>query len=269
MARDLKDQVIVITGASGGIGAATAVACAQAGMDVVLGARRVEKLEAVAAAVRQAGRKALVRRCDVDSDEDVQGLVDGAMETFGRLDVAYANAGYGLFTSVLQTTDEQVRQMFETNFHGTLRLLRSAGRVMLQQKRGHLLVCSSAASEVPLPMYGVYCATKAAQDSVVGALRAELSQAGVHVSSVHPIGTRSDFFDEVEARSGHPNFSTNTPGWLMQTPQQVAGAVVRCLRRPRAEVWPNVMTRYGAAVATAFPGLAAAVARRQARKRYS
>ena len=269
MSSDLKNQVIVITGASSGIGQAVAIACAEAGMDVVLGARRVDRLEAVAEQVRSLGRQAVVVPCDVDRDEDVHALVAAATEQLGRLDVAFANAGYGQFASVLETTDAQCRAIFETNFFGTLRLLREAGRVMKAQDRGHLLICSSSASEIALPMYGVYCATKAAQDSIVGAMRAELAHTAIHVSSVHPVGTSSEFFQVAQDRSNHPRFSANTPAALTQTPQQVARAVVRCLRRPRAEVWPNPWVRYGLAITTAFPSLAARVMRRRARSRYS
>ncbi len=266
---DLRGRVIVITGASSGIGAATAIACAKAGMDVVLGARRVDKLEEVASQVRQLGRRALVQACDVCSDQEVDLLVQYTMETFGRLDVAFANAGYGLFASVLETPDAQVREMFETNFYGTLRLLRAAAKPMIRNGSGHLVICSSAASEISLPMYGVYAATKAAQDSIAGAMRAELAHAGVMVSSVHPIGTSSEFFKVAEDRSNHSRFSHNTPAALTQTPQQVARAIVRCLRRPIPEVWPSPMTRYGLALTTAMPRVSAWIMRRRANSRYS
>jgi short-subunit dehydrogenase len=269
MAYDLQGKVIVITGASSGIGAATAIACAKAGMDVALGARRLDKLEHVAGEIRSLGRRAIVQTCDVAKDDEVEQLVNATLDTFGKLDVAFANAGYGLFASVLETPDEQIRAMFETNFHGTLRLLRAAARPMIKNGSGHLLICSSAASEISLPMYGIYSATKAAQDSIAGAMRAELSHTNIHVSSVHPIGTSSEFFDVAKDRSRHPKFHLNTPAALTQTPQQVANAIVRCLRRPKPEVWPSPMTRFGVALTTAMPRVAAWIMRRRANSRYS
>lgn len=269
MAIDLNDKVIVITGASSGIGAATAVACAQAGMDIALAARRVDKLEEVATKVRQAGRKALVFPCDVAKDDDVQNLVDQTLATFGRLDAAFANAGYGQFVSVLEMTDQAVRDMYEVNFHGTLRLLRAAARPMIEKREGHLLICSSAASEISLPMYGVYSSTKAAVDSLAGAMRVELCRSGVMVSSVHPIGTSSEFFEAAKDRSNHPLFHMNTPASLTQTPEQVARAIVKCLKRPRPEVWPSNMARFGLAITTAFPRLAARVMGYRAKRRYT
>lgn len=272
MATDLHGRVILITGGSSGIGAATAIACAKAGMDVALGARRVDRLEEVAKQVRDLGRRALTVACDVNKDEDVQQLVDSTLRHYGRLDVAFANAGYGQFASILRMSDEDVRQMFETNFYGTLRLVRAAAKPMLKNGQGHLIICSSAASEISLPMFGIYAATKAAQDSVAGALRAELARKGVYVSSVHPIGTSSEFFekagvvqsDKQPSKPGSGGGLPNTPALMAQTPEHVAEAILRCIRKPCAEVWPSKITRYGLALTTAFPGLAAWVMRRKA-----
>lgn len=263
--KDLQGRVILITGGSSGIGAATAIACAKAGMDVALGARRVDRLEQVAQQIRNMGRRAIVQACDVTKDDDVQQLVDLTLQTYGRLDVAYANAGYGQFASILRMSDQDIRAMFETNFYGTLRVMRAAAKPMIKNAQGHLIICSSAASEISIPMFGIYAATKAAQDSVAGALRAELFRKGVDVSSVHPIGTTSEFFQSagvaVTASGGLPN----TPAMMTQTPEQVAAAILRCIRKPRAEVWPSRMTRFGVALTTAFPGLAARIMRSKAK----
>jgi short-subunit dehydrogenase len=267
MSKDLRGRVIVITGASSGIGAATALACAKAGMDVVLGARREDRLREVAGQVERLGRKAVVRVCDVRRDADVQGLVDAALKGLGRLDVMFANAGYGLCASTLEADEARVRDMFETNFYGTLRCIKAALPVMMKQGYGHVVICSSAASEVAPPLYGAYAATKAAQDAVGSALRAEVADAGIDVSSVHPIGTKTEFFVQVEAMSAHGAKAAGTPGGMKQTPEHVAACIVRCLRRPRAEVWPSLPTRLGVGLATAFPGLAAWGLRKYMRRR--
>src|SRR5690606_27161512 len=104
----------------------------------------------------------------------------------------------------------------------------------------HMLVCSSSAAEFAPPLYAVYAATKAAQDMVCGAMRAELRGEELTVSSVHPVGTRTGFFDAAQ-RSGSQAADPvllNTPEMFMQSPETVAKAVVRCLRRPKPEVWP-------------------------------
>jgi short-subunit dehydrogenase len=266
MTRDLRGRVIVITGSSSGIGAATALACARAGMDVVLGARRADRLAEVAGQVEALGARALVRTCDVRRDADVQGLVDATVAQFGRLDVMFANAGYGLCAPTLETSDQQVREIFETNFYGTLRCLRAALPVMQRQGHGHLVICSSAASEVAPPLYGAYAATKAAQDSVACALRAEMSGNGISVSSVHPIVTTTEFFAKIDEISVHPGKKAGMPGGGKQSPEHVAACIVRCLRRPQPEVWPSLATRFGVGIAAAFPFLAAWGLKRHMRK---
>ncbi|MEE9211759.1 MAG: SDR family NAD(P)-dependent oxidoreductase [Phycisphaeraceae bacterium] len=270
MKRDLRDRVIAITGASSGIGAATAVACAKAGMHVAVAARREERLREVARRIEQLGRKALVVRCDVQRDDDVDRLFDRTVNELGRLDAVFANAGYGIFASVVETSDQQIRDLFETNFYGTVRCIRAAANYMASHGGGHILICSSAASEIGIPMYGYYAATKAAQDSIAGAMRAELYGKGINVTSVHPIGTQTEFFEAVTTQSpgrDERRLTLNTPRALMHRPEKVARAVVRCLRRPRAEVWPSVTTRWGAAMFTALPGVGAWAVRRILKRR--
>ncbi|GAB4108588.1 MAG: hypothetical protein Kow00105_16000 [Phycisphaeraceae bacterium] len=270
MPRDLTDKLIVITGASSGIGAATALACAKAGMDVVLAARRLEKLEDVARQVESLGRKALPVVCDVNRDEDVERLFHQAWETFNRLDVAFANAGYGFFGSVLDTDLQAHREIFETNYFGTLRTLRVAVPYLRQTPGGlkHLLICSSVASEIGVPKFGAYCATKAAQDSIAGAMRAELADEGILVTSVHPMGTSTEFSsrarelspDKREAERG------STPARFKQTADHVADCIVRSLRRPGPEVWPAPWMRYLLALGTASPRFTAWAMRKYLKK---
>ena len=238
-------------------------------MNVALAARREEKLRQVADEVERSGARAATFVCDVRRDDDVQKLVDGSVETFGRLDVLFANAGYGLFASVLDTTDRQARDIFETNFFGTVRCIRAAvPAIRRTSDQGHVLICSSAASEIAVPMYGFYAATKAAQDSIGGALRAEAAKQGVYVSTVHPIGTRSAFFDVVKQESANAGDGLNTPTAMTHTVERVAASVVACIRRPRPEVWPSAATRFLVALATAVPSLGAWSLRQMLRRRY-
>lgn len=269
MAIDLQDRVIVITGASSGIGAATAIACARAGMHVVAAARREDRLAQVAQQVQQHKRRALSVTCDVSRDDDVNRLIDTTMSQFGRLDAIFANAGVGFIAPILETPDDQMRRVFEINFFGTLRCIRAAVPAIRQtyrdagpkpykaNRRGHILVCTSCVSEIGLPMYGAYCATKAAQDSVTQALRAELFAEPIYVSSVHPVTTRTEFFDQAHKTSPTPKKARQaTHRVFEQSSEHVARSVVRCLQKPRPEVWPHAPTRFALAVCTAFPRLA-------------
>ena len=263
MARDLTNKVILITGASSGIGQATALKCAGAGMRVSLVARRGDKLQKLAAQVAGMGHKAHYFSADVRNTNDLKQAFADCWSTFGRLDAVFANAGYGQIVNVLDMTEMDERAMFETNYFGTTRALRMAVPLMRQTTDGlnHLLVCSSAASEIGLPTLGVYSATKAAQDSVAGALRAELHDEGFRVTSVHPIGTKTGFMQVAGETE-----NKNTPVALQQTPEKVARHIVASLRRPRPEVWPSRLTRFGLALGTLSPRFASWAMRRHYRK---
>ena len=268
MAIDLHDRVIVITGASSGIGAATAIACVRAGMDVVIAARREDRLAQVAQQAQQYGRRVLPVVCDVANDNDVHRLIETTMAQFGRLDVLFANAGVSFIAPVLETPDDQLRRLFEINFFGTIRCIHAAMPAIRQtyrdttsmphqaNRRGHILICSSCVSEIGLPMYGAYCATKAAQDSIAQALRAELATEPIYVSSVHPVTTRTELIDQAYKSSPSPKARRATHRIFEQSSEKVAQSVIHCLQKPCPEVWPHRLTRFGLAVCTAFPRIA-------------
>jgi short-subunit dehydrogenase len=262
---DLSGRTIVITGASSGIGAATAVACAAAGMDVVLAARRADRLDAVAGRVRAAGRTAVCVTADVNDPASDAALLDAAASLPGGLDAVFANAGYGLDRDLLETEEADLRGLFETNVFAAHRLLlAAAGRLRGDARPGHLLSCSSCLARFTMPGSAAYAASKAAQASLATGLRLELRGTGIAVSSVHPVTTRTEFF-EVAAADGEGASRLRGPArWLAQPPERVARAVVRCLRRPRPEVWTSLPTRLGAALMIAAPRLGDAITPRLA-----
>ncbi len=252
---NLSGLPIAITGASSGIGAATALACAAAGMPVALAARRADRLEALAARITAGGGRAIAVPCDVANPADCARLVERTLAAFGSLYSVYANAGYGIEAAALDLPDAQWRAVFETNFWGTLNTIRPAASHMRSAGRGHILICSSCLSRMPLPYYSAYSATKAAQAHAGRAMRLELEPRGIHVSTIHPISTDTEFSTVVRTEAGHPRTLRHLPQRFTQTPEQVAAATVRCLRRPRAEVWTSTFTRLGMAVSLAFPGI--------------
>jgi short-subunit dehydrogenase len=250
---DLRGKPIVIAGASSGIGRATAVACARAGMPVVLGARRVDRLEALAGEVETLGGRAAFAQCDVSQDGDCERLVALCAERFGPVYAAFANAGYGFEASALDAGMERWRAIFEVNFFGTLRLIQAATPTMLREGRGHVLITSSCLGLLPTPLYAPYTASKAAQHHAGRAMDVELRARGVRVSTVHPIGTTTEFFDTAHALSAGAKFTKRSPRFAMQSPERVARAIVRCLKRPRPEVWTSRPVRTAICAGALFP----------------
>ncbi len=256
MARDVRDKVMIITGASAGIGAATARLCSQAGMYLLLNARRADKLEQVASEIRAAGGKVATFVGDVTVAGHSTRLLDEARNAFGGFDVVFANAGYGLERPIHRMSGEEWRAIFEANFFAATDLLQHAAqRLLEQQQSGHLLMTSSCLARLTMPAHGAYTATKSAQHHVCRAMRMELRPFGIQVSSVHPVGTRTEFFDEMEKRGGDdwPVSAKQPPSLFMQPPERVARAVLRCLRKPRPEVWTSFSFRVIAALMTVFP----------------
>lgn len=258
MGIDLVGKPIAITGASSGIGAATALACARAGMPVTLAARRAERLRELADRIRQQGGQAIAVECDVADGAACRRVVEATVDAFGSIYAAFANAGYGYESTVADTQERVIREIFEVNFWGSLNLLRPALEWMTgADTTGHLVWCSSCLSKIGLPYLAGYCASKAAQDHFARAMRLELKGRGIHVSSVHPIGTKTELFDKLAERSGgRSRLTERTPDRFMQPPERVADAIVACLRRPRGEVWTSTTVRLGLAASVAFPGLA-------------
>jgi short-subunit dehydrogenase len=251
---DLTGKPIAITGASSGIGRATAIACARAGMPVAVGARRADRLQELVAEITAFGGRAIAVPTDVANPADCRRLIDATVESYGSIYAVFANAGYAFEKPVIESSDAELRAIFETNFWGTLSTIRPALERMLPVRSGHVLICSSVLSKLAVPFHAAYSATKACQDHFARALRAELRGTGVHISSVHPIGTRTELFQESEARSGG-RLAPRTPDALKQPPERVARAVVRCLRRPKGEVWTSLPARLAAGLSVAFPNL--------------
>lgn len=259
---DLANRPIAITGGSSGIGAATAIACARAGMPVALGARRTDKLQQVVKRITDAGGRAIAVPMDVTSPEDSRRLIDECVRAFGSIYAVYANAGYGVEVGVADMSDADMRAIFETNVFGSLNVVRPALERMKTNPgphRGHVLWCSSCVGKLTLPYYGAYCATKAAQNHLSRALNLELKGQGIFSTSVHPLTTRTEFFDQVRTRGQGKKIIDYTPDAAMQTPELVANKTLAALRRPHPEVWTGIKgvgTRVGMAISMALPGIA-------------
>jgi NADP-dependent 3-hydroxy acid dehydrogenase YdfG len=181
--------VFLITGASSGIGEATARRAADAGYRVVLAARSAEKLAALAAELG-----GLAVRCDVSEWADQQALVERALAEYGRIDVAFANAGFGATRGFKSETPEHWRAMVLTNVYGAALTIRACYDALVEA-RGHLLLTGSVAGRRALPG-SLYSCTKWAITAMGEAARLELNGTGVRVTLIEPGMTDTPFFDE-------------------------------------------------------------------------
>jgi NAD(P)-dependent dehydrogenase (short-subunit alcohol dehydrogenase family) len=238
---ELCGAVVAITGASAGIGRAAAVAFARAGSRVVLGARRLDRLQEIVRAIEAQGGEALGVALDVGDRAQVQAFVGAALAHFGTLDVLVNNAGYGVRGTVEQTPADDFERLMRINYLGTVYGCQAALPVMRRNGRGVIVNVSSIVGHRALPGGGAYAASKAAQISLTESLRAELRGTGIAACTVHPIGTATEFAEVAERAS--PGVPAGSGVGPQQTAEQVARAIVRCARHPRPEVYPHAASR--------------------------
>jgi len=259
----LEGRVAAITGASAGIGLACAKHLAREGVAVVLGARRVSLLEATAQQIRDAGGRAAIVQMDVTREEDVTALVSMAVREYGRLDVMICNAGFGYYAPVDEMPSDVMRRMMDVNYMGTFYGARAALPVFRRQNSGHLIFISSIVGRRGVPFMGGYTATKAAQAGLAESMRGEFAGTPIHVSSVYPISTATEFIDAMDRDYGH-RISGLGP---KQTVDDVARAVVACVKRPRPEVYPYRFARGLAVLNALAPGFTDRFVKRYGRDR--
>jgi short-subunit dehydrogenase len=261
----LNKSVAVITGASSGIGAATARLLASQGVSVVLAARRKARLEDIAAEVNNAGGKALAIQCDVTVKAEAEALIHRAAREFGRVDILVNNAGRGHLSSVEDTTDEMIRHMFELNVFALWYTVRPALGYMRKQGEGHLLTVASMAGKVGFPFNSAYVAAKHAAAGFTYALRTELLGTNIHASVIYPASVRTDWADVTEGRPMKPLFSESGPivkriatelGVILPKiegvvpPERVAEAILACIQHPTADVYTHQGSREYALLAS-------------------
>ena len=234
MSGSIEQKVIAITGASAGIGRATALRLARDGARLAICARRRDRLEQVAAEIVRLGGQALSVEADVTREADMQLFVANTIERFGRLDVMMCNAGFGIYGTVDTVTPAHMRQLLDVNYLGTYHAMRAALPHFRQRDRGHIVVVSSIAGRRGIPYMGAYSATKFAQVGLAECLRAEVRGSGIHVSVVYPVSTNTEFFDVMTAASG---FRTEATG-PRQPAEAVAEAIARAIEHPVPEVFP-------------------------------
>jgi NADP-dependent 3-hydroxy acid dehydrogenase YdfG len=226
----LADPVFLITGASSGIGEATARRAAEGGYRLVLGARSEDKLATLADELGGPER-ALAVRCDVTEWDDQQSLAAAAVDAFGQIDIAWANAGFGAPRGFLESTVEHWRDMVLTNVYGAALTLR-ATLPALKQSQGHLLLTGSVAGRRALPG-SLYSCTKWAVTAMGEAARLELDGTGVRVTLIEPGMVDTPFFDRPPSGALEPDDIARAVMFAISQPPRVD--VNEVLVRPTAQ----------------------------------
>jgi short-subunit dehydrogenase len=230
--RDLRGATAIVTGASSGIGRETALEFARHGANVVLAARREDSLRALADEVRRYGVDALVVPADVARRENIERVVQAALDTFGRIDVLVNNAGFGFSGTIEETSERDMRELMDVNYMGAFLATKAVLPHMRARRSGHIVNVSSVVGKMSFPFHGAYSATKFALIAMTESLRGELAGSGVTATVVLPASTRTEFFDVQRTNDGH----VSAPTGPQQDADQVARAIVRSVFKPTPEV---------------------------------
>lgn len=226
MKQKMLDKKVAITGASSGIGRATAIMMAMEGADVAIIARRREKLESVAGEIRALGRKAVVLEADVTDAEGIKKAVEKAIEELGGLDVIYCNAGVYLRCPAKELTLDEIRRVTEVNYFGTLNTVYAALPYFTAKKCGSIVATCSMDGKKGVPPDGAYVGSKFAMNGFFQVLRQELKADGIHVGIICPARVDTDMITDVECPKITPKFS----------PDIVAKAVIKSVLKKKKEM---------------------------------
>lgn len=234
--------MVIVTGASSGIGRETAIAFAKRGARVVLAARNESRLRDLVASYPGGPDPFLIAPTDVTDDGHVARLVDATMARWGRIDILVNNAGMGLRSSVAATQPEDARLVFEVNFFGPLRCIVAVLPHLQKQGSGQIVNVGSVLSLIATPNNSIYSASKFALRALSDALRLEVKTDGIDVISILPGYTDTPFFDNL-IRYDTPARVTSIRG---QHPATVANAIVRACQRRQREVVLSLPGKMGA-----------------------
>lgn len=248
MEKTLKDRIAIVTGASSGIGEATARTLAERGAAVVLAARNEEKIRALEVEILASGGHALGVRTDVSDRDSVDALIDKTIAEFGMLDVLVNNAGVGLSGQVAELRAEDLRHVYEVNVIGALNCIQAALPHLGPGSR--IINVSSVVGKRAIPKVGGYCSSKFALNALSDALRVEIEE-GITVTSVYP-GTTQTAFRDNSRRTRDEQRGWRPPG---VEPEKVAEKIAYAAENGGRDVYVRFSDRLFVAGTTLFPGI--------------
>ena len=246
---NFKDKVVLITGASSGIGYASAIQFAKKGANIILVARKKNKLEQTAKDLKKFNVSTLVCECDVSDKSQVKKMSQKVFEKYESIDILVNNAGFAIYGSISSLTTEEIESQISTNYLGMVYCIKNFLPLMLKKKSGHIVNVASVAGSFGLPGIASYCASKFAMLGFSEGLKHELKGTGIGITVVSPIMVRTNFFD-------HPSFSKMpkySPTSL--SAETVAKAILKASSSPRLEIIVPSVVRIAVWLKSTFPYL--------------
>lgn len=253
MSGRFSGKVVLVTGASAGIGAACAREFAREGARVALAARRPDKLDAVAADIRTAGGEALTVVCDVCDRASMDAAVARIVDAWGRLDVVLANAGFGVSGVANKLEVEDYRRQFETNFFGVLNTVYAALPKVIESK-GNIALVSSVMGHLSVPTFGPYCSSKFAVRALAECLYYDLADLDVAVTCISP-GIVESELRSINNRGEYTGKPDPAPKWITMPSATAARHMVRAIHRRKPLYVVTNHAKIAVFIGQRFPGL--------------
>jgi short-subunit dehydrogenase len=252
MAKSLQGKIVLITGASSGFGEDAARLFAREGCHVVLAARRTDRLQSIAAEIRNAGGEALAIRVDVNQSTDIAGMVEAVLDRYGKIDILFNNAGFGGVDWFENLKPERhIETLIRVNLVGTMLVTHAVLPGMLKRQEGHIINMSSVAGLIASPLITTYAASKYGVRAFTDALRREVSPFGIKVSGIYPGPAMTEFGKQLERTKARERIKRSID--VHMTSNYVARRIVDVAKRPRRSLvipwWFRVITTFD----TLFP----------------
>lgn len=245
MGKRFEGKRVFLTGASSGIGAAVAIALAKEGARVALAARRIEKLSEVVKQIEASGGHAIALTCDVTSRESIDTAVQQAVDAFGGIDIALANAGMGIAGRFERLSTDDFRKQFETNFFGLVDTI-YATLPHLKSSRGQIGLVASVSGRLGTPTTAAYSASKFAVVGLAESIDVEFAKHGIGVTLINPGFVESEIRFLDNSGKFHPDRKDPAPAWLVVSADKAAQEILAALHRRKFEA---IITGHGKAIA--------------------
>ncbi|CUS98060.1 SDR family oxidoreductase [Candidatus Kryptobacter tengchongensis] len=228
----LKNKVVIVTGASSGIGKETAKVFAKAGCKVVLASRNIDNLKKVEEEIKTFNSNVLVVQTDVSDFKSLDNLVEETLKVFGRIDILINNAGFGIYGWFHQTPFEEIENIMRVNFLGSAYLIHKVLPLMMQQGEGVIVNVSSVVGKRGVSGMGIYSASKFALTGLTEALRVEYKKFGIHFIGVHPGTTDTKFFENAKY------YGTNRMQgrFMIMSAEKVAKEILKAVLKRKREI---------------------------------